>query len=187
MSQGPQIDKIQYDKILQFIETGKKEGAKLQLGGKGTERGYYIEPTVFSDVQDNHVIGTEEIFGPVMCIMKWSTMEELIERANRTPYGLSASLFTKDINVAHWVASNLNAGTVWVNCHNILQPQAPFGGYKQSGFGRDLGQYALNEYTQVKCITTKVGEGVPPVPRLNPVTGKAGTREQQELKQQERA
>jgi len=187
MSQGPQIDKIQYDKILGFVETGKKEGAKLLVGGKGTGQGYYIEPTVFADVQDDHVIGTEEIFGPVMAIMKWSTMEEVIERANRTAYGLAASIFTKDLTVANWVVSQLKAGTVWVNCHNILQPQAPFGGFKQSGFGRDLGQYALTEYTQVKTITTKASEGVPEIPGLKVPAGVKSTREQAELKQGERA
>jgi len=187
MSQGPQIDKIQYDKILGFVETGKKEGAKLLVGGKGTGQGYYIEPTVFADVQDDHVIGTEEIFGPVMAIMKWSTMEEVIERANRTVYGLAASIFTKDLTVANWVVSQLKAGTVWVNCHNILQPQAPFGGFKQSGIGRDLGQYALTEYTQVKTITTKASEGVPEIPGLKVPAGVKSTREQAELKQGERA
>lgn len=171
MSQPPQIDKIQYDKILQYVETGKKEGAKLLVGGKGTGQGYYIEPTVFADVKDEYVIGTEEIFGPVMSIMKWSTMEEVIERANDTTYGLAASIFTKDLKVANWVVSQLKAGTVWVNCHHILQPQAPHGGYKQSGLGRDLGQYALNEYTQVKCITTKAAEGIPEIPGLKARAG----------------
>jgi len=185
-SQGPQVDKIQYEKIMGYIESGKKEGARLVLGGKGTDQGYYIEPTVFADVQDHHTIGKEEIFGPVMSIMKWSTMEEVIQRANATVYGLSASIFTKDLNTANWVAANLKAGTVWVNCHNILQPQAPFGGYKQSGFGRDNGGYALQEYTQVKCITTKASEGIPPIPGLAGAALKS-TREQAELKQGERA
>lgn len=163
-SQGPQVDKIQHDKIMNYIETGKKEGAKLQIGGLAGPTGYYIEPTIFSDVQDHHTIAKEEIFGPVMSILKWSTIDEVIERANNTPYGLAASLFCNDISVCNYVSSQLKAGTVWVNCHNILQPQAPFGGYKQSGFGRDNGEYSLIEYSQVKCITTKVAEGVPALP-----------------------
>jgi acyl-CoA reductase-like NAD-dependent aldehyde dehydrogenase len=96
-----------------------------------------------------------------MSILKWSTIEEVVERANATSYGLAASVFTSDVDTANWVADQLKAGTVWVNCHMQLQPQAPFGGYKQSGFGRDHGIQALQEYTQVKCITTKLADGVP--------------------------
>jgi aldehyde dehydrogenase (NAD+) len=185
-SQGPQVDKIQHDKIMSYIETGKKEGAKLNIGGKAGTQGYYIEPTIFSDVQDHHTIAKEEIFGPVMSILKFSTMDEVIERANNTPYGLAASVFCNDITVCNYIANHLKAGTVWVNCHNILQPQAPFGGFKQSGFGRDNSEYSIIEYSQVKCITTKVAESVPAIPaaRHAPAIGKA-TSEQTERKQGE--
>jgi acyl-CoA reductase-like NAD-dependent aldehyde dehydrogenase len=126
-----------------------------------------------------------------MSIMKFSTIEEVVKRANNTPYGLSASVFTKDITVANWVASKLKAGIVWINCHNLLQPQAPFGGFKQSGFGRDMSGYALQEYTQVKCIETKITQDVPEMPGLSIPTGLkiqgiSATKEQAELKQGER-
>jgi len=189
LSQGPQVDKIQHGKILQYIETGKNEGARLLLGGKagGNSDSCYIEPTVFADVEDHHVIATEEIFGPVMSIIKWSTIDEVIERANATVYGLAASVFTKDLDIANYVAANLQAGTVWVNCHNILQPQIPFGGYKQSGIGRDNSGYALQEYTQVKCIATRVRDGTPTLPRVNLQPAAKATVEQTELKQGEHA
>jgi len=181
------VDKIQHDKIMQYIDVGKQQGAKIQTGGKSLGTGYYIEPTVFSDVQDHHKIASEEIFGPVMAILKFSTMDEVIERANRTMYGLAAAVWTKDLNTANWVSNQLKAGTVWVNCHNILQPQIPFGGFKASGFGRDLGEYALREYTQVKAVTTAYpNTGVPPIPGLRNTAAKR-TPEQQELKQGERA
>lgn len=141
-------------------------------------------------MQDNHVIGTEEIFGPVMSILKWSSIDEVVERANNTMYGLAASVFTKDLNVANWTAAQLKAGTVWINCHNIIQPMTPFGGFKASGFGRDNGSYALREYTQVKCITTSYPSlgGTPKLPLVNPASNKTkATHEQQELKQGETA
>ncbi|OXA65035.1 aldehyde dehydrogenase, mitochondrial [Folsomia candida] len=156
-TQGPQIDEEQMNKILHLIDSGKKEGAKLAIGGgRHGDRGYFIQPTVFTDVQDNMTIAKEEIFGPVQQILKFKNVDEIIERANNTMYGLAAAVFTKDLDKALHMASGLRAGTVWVNCYDSFSPQTPFGGFKQSGFGRELGEYGLNNYTEVKQVTIKV-------------------------------
>ncbi|XP_071449716.1 aldehyde dehydrogenase, mitochondrial isoform X2 [Hetaerina americana] len=154
--QGPQIDETQLNKILGFVESGKKEGAKLVAGGKRIgSKGYYMQPTVFADVTDDMQIAKEEIFGPVQQILKFKDLDELIERANATPYGLAASIFTKDIESALYLVQGIRAGTVWVNCSNVLKSQTPFGGYKMSGFGRECGEYALQSYTEVKTVTIR--------------------------------
>ncbi|XP_053736847.1 aldehyde dehydrogenase, mitochondrial-like [Synchiropus splendidus] len=155
--QGPQVDQEQFSKILGYISSGKREGAKLMCGGDAaTDRGYFIQPTVFGDVQDNMTIAREEIFGPVMQILKFKTIEEVLERANNSQYGLAAAVFTKDLDKAHYVSNGLRAGTVWINCYDVFGAQAPFGGYKASGIGRELGQYGLDNYTEVKTVTIKV-------------------------------
>ncbi|KAM4893503.1 retinaldehyde dehydrogenase 3 isoform 2-T2 [Sylvia borin] len=160
--QGPQIDQKQFDKILELIESGKKEGAKLECGGLAIEdRGLFIKPTVFSEVTDNMRIAKEEIFGPVQPIMKFKSIEEVIRRANSTEYGLTAAVFTKNLDRALTLASALQSGTVWINCHNALYAQAPFGGFKMSGNGRELGEYALAEYTEVKTVTIKLSQKSP--------------------------
>uniref|UniRef100_A0A8C1G8T7 Aldehyde dehydrogenase 1 family, member A3 n=1 Tax=Cyprinus carpio TaxID=7962 RepID=A0A8C1G8T7_CYPCA len=138
-SHGPQIDQHQFDKILELVDSGKKEGAMLECGGCAVEdRGLFIHPTIFSDVKDHMRIAKEEIFGPVQCIMKFKTQEEVINRANSSHYGLTAAVFTRDIHRAMSVSAAMEAGTVWVNCYNALHAQAPFGGYKMSGNGREL-------------------------------------------------
>jgi aldehyde dehydrogenase (NAD+) len=150
---GPQVDKIQYDKILNYIESGKQEGAKVMLGGeKLSGGGYFVQPTIFADVQDHMKIAKEEIFGPVMQIMKFKTLEEAITRANDTIYGLAAGICTRDVGTALKVAHDLDAGTVWINCYDNFDMACPFGGYKQSGWGREKGEYALENYTSVKCV-----------------------------------
>uniref|UniRef100_K7F3M2 aldehyde dehydrogenase (NAD(+)) n=1 Tax=Pelodiscus sinensis TaxID=13735 RepID=K7F3M2_PELSI len=155
--QGPQVDEEQFKKILGYISTGKQEGAKLLCGGNpAADRGYFIQPTIFGDVQDNMTIATEEIFGPVMQLLKFKTIEEVIERANNSKYGLAAAVFTKDLDKANYVSQALRAGTVWVNCYDVFGAQAPFGGYKASGNGRELGEYGLEAYTEVKTVTIKV-------------------------------
>ncbi|XP_075288027.1 retinaldehyde dehydrogenase 3 isoform X2 [Opisthocomus hoazin] len=160
--QGPQIDQKQFDKILELIESGKKEGAKLECGGLAIEdRGLFIKPAVFSEVTDNMRIAKEEIFGPVQPIMKFKSIEEVIRRANSTEYGLTAAVFTKNLDRALTLASALQSGTVWINCYNALYAQAPFGGFKMSGNGRELGEYALAEYTEVKTVTIKLSEKSP--------------------------
>ncbi|XP_043353844.1 aldehyde dehydrogenase, mitochondrial isoform X2 [Dermochelys coriacea] len=155
--QGPQVDEEQFKKILGYINTGKQEGAKLLCGGNpAADRGYFIQPTIFGDVQDNMTIATEEIFGPVMQILKFKTIEEVTERANNSKYGLAAAVFTKDLDKANYVSQALRAGTVWINCYDVFGAQAPFGGYKASGNGRELGEYGLEAYTEVKTVTIKV-------------------------------
>eukprot|EP00921_Rhytidocystis_pertsovi_P016112 GHVQ01025444.1.p1 GENE.GHVQ01025444.1~~GHVQ01025444.1.p1 ORF type:complete len:514 (+),score=82.89 GHVQ01025444.1:182-1723(+) len=136
-TQGPQVDKIQFDRILKYVEAGKKEGAKCLTGGKKKEgTGYWIEPTVFADVTDKMSIAQEEIFGPVMCVLKFKTVDEVIERANATEYGLGAGVCTRDMGKAMTVSNNLRAGTVYVNCYDVFDAGAPFGGFKHSGVGR---------------------------------------------------
>jgi len=152
--QGPQIDEAQYKKILRLIDTGKQEGATLSCGGsKHGDTGYFVQPTVFSNVTDNMTIAKEEIFGPVQSIFKFSSLDEVIERANNTSYGLAAGVITNDINKALKVIDHLQAGSVWVNTYDICVPQAPFGGFKMSGHGRELGEYALKEYTEIKTVS----------------------------------
>jgi len=150
---GPQVDKIQFEKILGYIESGKQEGAKVLLGGERQgDKGYYIKPTVFSEVTDEMKIAKEEIFGPVMQIMKFKTLEEAITRANATAYGLAAGICTRDVGTALKTANDLDAGTVWINCYDNFDMACPFGGFKTSGWGREKGEYALENYTQVKCV-----------------------------------
>jgi aldehyde dehydrogenase (NAD+) len=155
--QGPQVDNDQFTKVLSFIESGKREGANLLAGGDRVgDRGYFVAPTVFSDVKDEMKIAQEEIFGPVMSILKFKDTEELIERANKTIYGLAAAVWTRDIGKAHHIANNVRAGTVWVNCYDVFDAAAPFGGFKQSGIGRELGEYGLQQYSEVKTVTVKL-------------------------------
>jgi aldehyde dehydrogenase (NAD+) len=155
--QGPQVDLDQFNKVMGFIESGKREGAKLMVGGERIgDRGYFVAPTVFCDVEDNMKIAQEEIFGPVQSIIKFKDMDELIDRANATMYGLAAAVWTKDISKAHHVANNVRAGTVWVNCYDVFDAAAPFGGFKQSGIGRELGEYGLQQYSEIKTVTVKL-------------------------------
>ncbi|XP_004628925.1 retinal dehydrogenase 2 isoform X1 [Octodon degus] len=155
--QGPQIDKKQYNRVLELIQSGVAEGAKLECGGKGLGRkGFFIEPTVFSNVTDDMRIAKEEIFGPVQEILRFKTMDEVIERANSTDFGLVAAVFTNDINKALTVSSAMQAGTVWINCYNALNAQSPFGGFKMSGSGREMGELGLREYSEVKTVTVKI-------------------------------
>jgi aldehyde dehydrogenase (NAD+) len=155
--QGPQVDQTQLDRVLGYIESGQREGAKLACGGgRVGDRGYFVEPTVFSDVQDNMKIAQEEIFGPVMSIIRFKSLDEVIDRANKTVYGLAAGVWTRDVSKALAIANNVRAGTVWVNCYNVLDTAAPFGGFKQSGIGRELGEYGLQQYTEVKTVVVKL-------------------------------
>jgi len=152
-TQGPQVTREQQQRVLGYIEAGKSEGAKLHCGGgKPDLPGYYVEPTVFSGVRDDMKIAREEIFGPVMNILPFKSIEEVIERGNRTHFGLAAAVWTRDIKKAHRMARSLRAGTVWINCYDVFDAAAPFGGYKMSGIGRELGEYALQLYTEVKSV-----------------------------------
>ncbi len=157
-TQGPQVDADQFHKILSYIDKGKSEGATCLTGGNrvGT-KGFYIEPTVFTGVTDNMAIAKDEIFGPVMSILPFKSLDEIIERANSTHYGLAAAVWTKDVQKAHKFAAGVRAGTVWVNCYDVFDAAAPFGGFKMSGSGRELGAAALNNYTELKTVTMSLG------------------------------
>eukprot|EP00063_Salmo_salar_P007551 XP_013982386.1 PREDICTED: retinal dehydrogenase 2-like [Salmo salar] len=151
------ISQEQQSRVLEFIRSGISEGARLECGGKALGlKGFFIEPTVFSNVKDDMRIAKEEIFGPVQQIMKFKTIDEVIERANNTEYGLVAAVFTSDITKAMTISTAMQAGTVWINCFNALSTQCPFGGYKMSGNGRELGDCGLKEYSEVKTITIKI-------------------------------
>jgi aldehyde dehydrogenase (NAD+) len=153
-TQGPQVSQEQYDRIMGYIESGKQQGAKLVCGGgRVGNLGYFVEPTVFTGVKDEHKIAQEEIFGPVMSVIPFKSIDEVIERGNRTMYGLAAAVWTKDITKAHRLAAELKAGTVWINCYDVFDAAAPFGGFKMSGIGRELGEYALRNYTEIKTVT----------------------------------
>jgi aldehyde dehydrogenase (NAD+) len=155
--QGPQVDQSQFDRVMGYIESGRSDGATLAYGGERVgNRGYFIRPTVFADVQDDMKIAREEIFGPVMSVIAFKDVDEVIARANHTNYGLAAGVWTRDIKKALAVANGVRAGTVWVNCYHVLDTRAPFGGFKQSGIGRELGEYGLQQYTEVKTVTVKL-------------------------------
>ncbi|TKR89516.1 hypothetical protein L596_013609 [Steinernema carpocapsae] len=155
--QGPQISEKQMNTVLGYIESGKEQGAQLVTGGsRWGNKGYFVQPTIFANVDDQMRIAQEEIFGPVMSVIRFEDMEDLVEKANNTIYGLAAAVMTKDIDKALHVANHIRAGTVWVNCYLGGGAGAPFGGYKQSGMGREMGEYALQQYTEVKAVTIKV-------------------------------
>src|SRR5438105_2852866 len=150
----PGVDKTQFDKVLGYIESGKQEGARCVTGGERFgSKGYYIKPTVFADVKDEMKIATEEIFGPVMQVLRFQDVDEVVARANTTDYGLAAAVWTRDIKKAHSIAERLRAGTVWINCYDVFDAAAPFGGYKASGIGRELGEKSLDNYTELKTVT----------------------------------
>ncbi|MCH2201241.1 MAG: aldehyde dehydrogenase family protein [Fuerstiella sp.] len=158
-TQGPQVDKDQFDKIMGYIDSGSKEGATCATGGQRVgDRGFFIEPTVFTNVTDEMSIAREEIFGPVMSILKFSEMDEAISRANNTTFGLAAAVWTSDAKKAHKIAASVRAGTVWVNCYDVFDAAAPFGGFKMSGMGRELGEAGLANYTELKTVTVNLGE-----------------------------
>uniref|UniRef100_A0A674NXF6 Aldehyde dehydrogenase 1 family, member A3 n=1 Tax=Takifugu rubripes TaxID=31033 RepID=A0A674NXF6_TAKRU len=160
-SHGPQVGTLQFDKIMDLIESGKKEGARLEYGGTPvSNKSLFIQPTIFSGVKDHMRIAKEEIFGPVQCIFSFQSQEEAIRRANSSRYGLVSAIFTSSMDRALSVSAALETGTVWINCYNSLHAQTPFGGYKMSGIGRELGEYALAEYTEVKAVTLKLKEAV---------------------------
>ncbi len=152
--QGPQVDKAQFDKILSYIDKGKAQGARCVSGGERFGgRGYFVKPTVFSEVKDQMAIATDEIFGPVMQVLRFREMDEVITRANTTDYGLAAAVWPRDIKKAHAIAESVRAGTIWVNCYDVFDAAVPFGGFKTSGLGRELGEKALDNYTELKTVT----------------------------------
>ena len=155
---GAQVSKEQFDKILGYIDTGKQEGAKLVTGGERCgEKGYFIRPTIFDAVDNNMKIAKEEIFGPVVSAITFDDVDEVVRQGNLSVYGLAAAVWTKDIKKAHRLARDLRAGTIWINAYNAFDAASPFGGFKQSGFGRELGVHALESYTQVKSVWINLG------------------------------
>ncbi len=159
---GPLISKAQHDKVTGYIAIGKAEGATLAYGGgvpslQGFEGGFFVEPTIFTDVQDQMRIAREEIFGPVMAVLSFDDEEEAIARANDTEFGLSAGVFTRDLPRAHRVIGELQAGTCWINSYNLTPVEMPFGGYKQSGIGRENALAALGHYSQIKSVYVETG------------------------------
>ncbi|KAM0279514.1 hypothetical protein ACHAQH_004575 [Verticillium albo-atrum] len=156
--QGPQVSRAQFDRVISYIEEGKKSGARLLYGGsRHANKGYFLEPTIFADTTEDMRLVKEEIFGPVVVISKFSTDAEVIAKANDTSYGLAAALFTQKVGRAHKVARKLQAGMVWINSSGDSHFGIPFGGYKSSGIGRELGQYALDAYTQSKAVHVNLG------------------------------
>lgn len=157
-TQGPQVDQAQFDKILQYVDKGKQEGASCLTGGNRVgDKGYFIEPTVFDGVTDDMAIATDEIFGPVMNILSFKDVDEVVDRANKTFYGLAAAVWTRDVAKAHHIANQVRAGTVWINCYDVFDAAAPFGGFKMSGIGRELGEAGLMNYTELKTVTMNLG------------------------------
>ncbi|MBI4533448.1 MAG: aldehyde dehydrogenase family protein [Candidatus Melainabacteria bacterium] len=159
---GPQVSKEQLDRILSYIDIAKKEGASLACGGERPagelSRGYFVKPTIFKGVQNSMRIAQEEVFGPVLAVIPFTSAEDIAEQANKVTYGLSGAVWTKDIKKAHRLAAQIKAGTIWVNCYNVFDPAVPFGGYKMSGYGRELGKHAIELYTNIKSVWVNVAD-----------------------------
>ena len=153
---GSIVSQEQMQTVLDYIDSGKKEGAKLIAGGNRVSvdggQGFFIEPTIFGAVDNNMKIAQEEIFGPVLATLSFDDVDQVIDLANRNPYGLAAAVWTRDVKKAHNVSRQLKAGTVWINTYGLLNAALPFGGYKNSGFGRELGMHAIEHYTELKMV-----------------------------------
>lgn len=158
-AQGPQISSVQCDRIMGYIKSGKEEGATCLVGGeRHGQEGYFIQPTIFTDVKPDMKITKEEIFGPVIVVIKFKDEEEVVQKANDTNYGLAAAVHSKDVVKALRVGKRIKAGSLWINCYNRIVSQMPFGGYRDSGIGRESGSYALANYTEVKSVFVNLSE-----------------------------
>jgi len=154
---GPLVSEEQLTRVCGYLESGFSQGAKAIAGGhKKGDKGYFVEPTVLVETREDMKVVQEEIFGPVVVAMPFTNAEELVSRANDNVYGLAAGIWTQDISKAHRLAESMQAGTVWINCYNIFDAALPFGGYKQSGWGREMGHEVLNNYTQTKAVCARI-------------------------------
>lgn len=160
---GPLVSARHHERVTGYIASGRQQGARLTAGGGRPEvagpyaNGYFLRPTVFADADHGMRIVREEIFGPVLATMRWNNVDDLVAKANDSPFGLSAGIWTSDLGHAHRIADDLQAGTVWINCFNLTDPASPFGGVKQSGWGREMGRKVLDLYTEVKSVWVKIG------------------------------
>jgi phenylacetaldehyde dehydrogenase len=154
---GPLVSEEQLTRVLGFLESGRADGVQTMIGGNRVgDRGYFVEPTVLTGTRPGMKVVDEEIFGPVVCAMPFDEMGEVAAQMNQTAYGLAGAIWTSDISKAHRLARAMKAGTVWINCYNIFDAALPFGGYKQSGWGREMGKEAVELYTEVKSVVLKV-------------------------------
>ncbi|MCF6197068.1 MAG: aldehyde dehydrogenase family protein, partial [Emcibacter sp.] len=150
---NPLVSQIQFDRVMGYIESGRAEGAEVVAGGgRRGDKGYFVEPTILANTNRDMKVVREEIFGPVVCVQRYQDIDEVAKLANDTVYGLGASIWTRDVGNIINIVPKIRSGTVWVNCHNILDVVMPFGGYKQSGFGKDMGQQALEGYLETKSV-----------------------------------
>jgi len=150
---GPLISDEQFEKVLGYLESGRKEGAQSVVGGgRYGDRGYFVQPTVLTKTNPNMQVVREEIFGPVLTAEPFETVEDIVPVADETRYGLAAGVFTRDISKAHRTAKRLRAGTVWINCYHVFDAAMPFGGYKESGWGREMGHQVLDNYLETKSV-----------------------------------
>jgi phenylacetaldehyde dehydrogenase len=154
---GPLVSDVQLDRVCGFLDSGEAEGAETVAGGKRIgDSGYFVEPTVLAGTNPQMKVEAEEIFGPVVTVKPFKNTDELLGNANESHYGLAAGVWTNDIKKAHRTAAALKAGTVWINCYNVFDAALPFGGYKESGWGREMGAEALELYTEVKAVCAQI-------------------------------
>jgi phenylacetaldehyde dehydrogenase len=156
---GPMVSSIQHGRVCGYLKSGKDEGARAVTGGSAVEGpGYFVKPTVLVDTRPDMKVVREEIFGPVVVAMPFKEADDaLIAEANNTIYGLAGAVWTRDIGKAHQIANAIKAGSVWINCYHVFDSALPFGGYKQSGWGREMGQAVLSNYLEMKAVTSKIG------------------------------